>query len=127
MMRRFDELLSAPVPDRRQLLNTLSAEIQIHEQLEDELYYPAVRDLTPLVMLAHAEHRQLEDQLAVVLRTPLDSEPFPDEWRTLVWCTPWKGTPPKKRPTCSPKRGPTSTPANSRRSARRCKPAKPSS
>jgi hypothetical protein len=84
MMRRFDELLSAPVQDRRQLLNTLSAEMQIHEQIEDELYYPAVRDLTPLVWLAHAEHRQLEDQLAVVLRTPLDGEPFPDEWRILV-------------------------------------------
>lgn len=71
--------------DRRPLLNTLSAELQIHEQIEDELYYPAVRDLTPLVWLAHAEHRQLEDQLAVVLRTPLDSELFPDEWRTLVY------------------------------------------
>src|SRR5947209_8062092 len=43
------------------------------------------------------------------------------------WCTPWKGTPPKKRPTCSPKRGPTWTPANSTRSARPCIPAKPSS
>lgn len=84
MMRRFDEIFSAPAQDRRQLLNTLSAEMQIHEQIEDELYYPAVRELTPLVWLAHAEHRQLEDQLAVVLRTPLDSEPFPDEWRSLV-------------------------------------------
>ena len=36
MMRRFDELFSAPEPDRRQLLNTLSAELQIHEQTEDE-------------------------------------------------------------------------------------------
>ena len=63
--------------DRRPLLNTLSAELQIHEQIEDELYYPAVRDLTPLVWLAHAEHRQLEDQLAVVLRTPAGQRTLP--------------------------------------------------
>jgi len=84
MMRRFDEMAGAPVSERRRHLNVLSSELQIHEQIEDELYYPAIRDISPLVWTAHAEHRQLEDQLAVVLRTPIGAEPFPDEWRTLV-------------------------------------------
>ena len=39
-------------------------------RIEDELFYPAVQAASKLVAIAHAEHRQVFDQLAVVLRTP---------------------------------------------------------
>jgi hemerythrin-like domain-containing protein len=71
-------------PDvRRRLLDSFTTEISIHAQIEDQIFYPAVRDVSPLVGVAHAEHRQIEDQLAVLLRTDVGSEDFADEVRVL--------------------------------------------
>ena len=41
-------------------------ELDIHMRIEDDLFYPAVSEASSLVAIAHAEHRQVWDQLAVV-------------------------------------------------------------
>lgn len=69
---------------RRDLLDTLTSELGVHTQIEDELFYPAVRDVFPLLAAAHAEHRQIDDQLAVVLRTDPAGDDFPVEVAMLA-------------------------------------------
>lgn len=78
----FDRLAASPPSrhgERRRLLDTLAIELELHEQIEDELFYPVVEDISTMVPLGHAERRQLGDQLAVRLRTDPASEAFLSE------------------------------------------------
>src|SRR5947209_3360228 len=76
--------IPAPTEDRQAALDELLVELDIHMRIEDDLFYPAVAAAGPLVAIAHAEHRQVWDQLAVVLRTPRTAPEYDDEWRSFV-------------------------------------------
>ncbi len=69
---------------RSELLDTLLSVLDVHVQIENDLFYPAVRDVSPLFAIAHAEHRQIDDQLAVVFRTDPASEEFHTELKMLA-------------------------------------------
>lgn len=74
-----------PTSDERQdTLDELLVELDIHMRIEDDLFYPAVQAASKLVAIAHAEHRQVFDQLAVVLRTPPDDAGYQAEWESFV-------------------------------------------
>ncbi|WNV74120.1 hemerythrin domain-containing protein [Geodermatophilus sp. DSM 44513] len=68
---------------RSRLRDDLLRELEIHTQMEDELFYPAVRDVSPRLSVAHAEHRQIDDQLATVMRMSVDDPEFRTEVRML--------------------------------------------
>ena len=68
---------------RRELLDRFVLELHLHTQIEDELFYPAVHAVSPLLSLAHAEHRQIDEQLATVLRTPAAGPDLAVEVRML--------------------------------------------
>ena len=70
--------------ERQETLDEFLVELDIHMRIEDELFYPAVQAASKLVSIAHAEHRQVFDQLAVVLRTPPDAREYQDEWESFV-------------------------------------------
>ena len=70
--------------ERRDCLDELLVELDIHMRIEDELFYPAVQAASELVAIAHAEHRQVFDQLAVVLRTPPEALDYQREWESFV-------------------------------------------
>ncbi len=70
-------------PERRDMMRLLSAELEIHEHVEDEIFYPAVRSVSEDVPLAHAEHQQLADMLAVTLRLGPSSQAFEEQLRAL--------------------------------------------
>jgi hypothetical protein len=70
--------------ERRDSLDDLLVELDIHMRIEDELFYPAVQAASKLVAVAHAEHRQVFDQLAVVLRTAPEAPGYQDEWESFV-------------------------------------------
>jgi hypothetical protein len=70
--------------ERQDCLDELLVELDIHMRIEDELFYPAVQAASKLVAIAHAEHRQVFDQLAVVLRTPPEDAGYQDEWESFV-------------------------------------------
>ena len=71
--------------ERRDTLDGLLVELDIHMRIEDDLFYPAVQAAaSKLVAISHAEHRQVIDQLTVVLRTPPQAPDYDDEWRTFV-------------------------------------------
>jgi len=76
---------SVGAPDsRRALLADLHFVLDVHVHIEDELFYPAIREISPLFGIAHAEHRQIDDQLAVVFRTDPSGAQFLTEVRMLA-------------------------------------------
>lgn len=58
-------------------------ELDIHFRIEDDLYYPALAAASKLIAIAHAEHRQVVDQLSVLLRTPQSAPGYEDEWNSF--------------------------------------------
>lgn len=77
---------AAPVGSAEQqaILDELLREFTIHMKIEDDIYYPALAAASRLIAIAHAEHRQIYDQLAVALRTPAGSPHHVDEWNSFL-------------------------------------------
>jgi hypothetical protein len=75
----------APVnsEERHNLFDEMLIELDIHFRIEDDLYYPALGAATELIAVAHAEHRQVIDQLSVLLKTPQSSPRYEDEWNSF--------------------------------------------
>lgn len=74
----------AVAPERQEYLDDLLVELDIHFRIEDDLYYPALAAASDLVAVAHAEHRQVIDQLSVLLRTPSAAPTYDDEWHSFA-------------------------------------------
>ncbi|WP_428343039.1 hemerythrin domain-containing protein [Mycobacterium sp.] len=79
------KISDAPVKsdERQALVDELLIELDIHFRIEDDIYYPALRDASKLIAVAHAEHRQVVDQLSVLLRTPPSAPGYEDEWNSF--------------------------------------------
>ncbi|KZS83587.1 hemerythrin domain-containing protein [Mycobacterium persicum] len=79
------KISEAPVnsEERHALFDELLIELDIHFRIEDDLYYPALSAATKLIAVAHAEHRQVIDQLSVLLRTPQRAPGYEDEWNSF--------------------------------------------
>ncbi len=87
VLRGLCKRISALPPEsdaRSDALDELLIELDIHMRIEDDLFYPAVAEASRLVAIAHAEHRQVLDQLAVVLRTSPSAPEYDDEWNSFV-------------------------------------------
>ncbi|MGX9670747.1 hemerythrin domain-containing protein [Mycobacterium sp. HM-7] len=87
VLRSLCQKISALPPEsqaRTEALDELLVELDIHMRIEDDLFYPAVSEASRLVAIAHAEHRQVWDQLAVVLRTSPSAPEYVDEWNSFV-------------------------------------------
>ncbi len=79
------KISDAPVnsEERHALFDEMLVELDIHFRIEDDFYYPALKDASKLIAVAHAEHRQVVDQLSVLLRTPQSSPGYEDEWNSF--------------------------------------------
>lgn len=85
LLRELAQVPPESRQERRRVLGVAMSELSIHEQIEDEIFYPAMRDISALVSIAHAEHRQLSDQLAVVLRSDgPGGDRFAEDLRSLT-------------------------------------------
>jgi hypothetical protein len=87
VLRSLCKKISAIPPEtdaRREALDELLMELDIHMRIEDDLFYPAVAQASELVAIAHAEHRQVWDQLTVMLRTPRTAAEYEAEWHAFV-------------------------------------------
>lgn len=84
LLRQLERTTGDEVQRRRQLRATFADEVSIHAQIEDEVFYPVVREVSPLVPVAHAEHRQIDDQVATLLRTDPAGDDFLVEVRMLA-------------------------------------------
>lgn len=74
----------ATAPERQDYLDDLLVELDIHFRIEDDLYYPALAAASSLIAIAHAEHRQVMDQLSVLLRTAPDAPTYDEEWHSFA-------------------------------------------
>ncbi|BBZ14246.1 hemerythrin domain-containing protein [Mycobacterium branderi] len=74
----------ATAPERQDYLDDLLVELDIHFRIEDDIYYPALAAASTLIAIAHAEHRQVIDQLSVLLRTPPSAPTYEDEWHSFA-------------------------------------------
>lgn len=83
LLRDLAETTDAQAGRREELRDRFLREIEIHAQIEDELFYPAVPDVSPLLARAHAEHRQIDDQVATVMRMDVTDPEFTTEVRML--------------------------------------------
>ncbi|WP_207462592.1 Rieske 2Fe-2S domain-containing protein [Azospirillum sp. SYSU D00513] len=70
-------------PHRLELLDELAGEMDMHEMIEDEIFYPRVRHVTDSIPIAGAEHQQLADQLAILLTLDPSTSDF-DEHLTAL-------------------------------------------
>jgi hypothetical protein len=87
VLRGLCKRISAIPPEwqeRQDALDELLVELDIHMRIEDDLFYPAVSAASKLVAVAHAEHRQVWEQLAVLLRTPRTAPEYEAEWHSFV-------------------------------------------
>jgi len=83
--RMFETIETIPREDpaRRDLLRTLATELEIHEHIEDKIFYPAVQRVTEDIPIAHSEHRQLADLLAATLKLNTATNAFGEHLRAL--------------------------------------------
>jgi len=70
-------------PQRRDLMRTLASELEIHEYIEDHAFYPAVYPVSEDVPIAHSEHRQLADLLAMTLKFNTATPAFEEHLKAL--------------------------------------------
>jgi hypothetical protein len=69
--------------ERHTLFDEMLIELDIHFRVEDDLYYPALKEASKLIAVAHAEHRQVVDQLSVLLKTPQSAPGYEREWNSF--------------------------------------------
>ncbi|WP_182906396.1 hemerythrin domain-containing protein [Microbispora sp. H13382] len=79
LMRRTQETPRSQPGRRRTLADELFDELWMHERIEEKIFYPATRDVTPGIAAAWSEHRQLSDQLAALVRADPRTERFDRE------------------------------------------------
>lgn len=83
--RLFETIEETPPhdPQRRDLMRTLASELEIHEYIEDHAFYPAVYPVSEDVPVAHSEHRQLADLLAMTLKLNTATAAFEEHLKAL--------------------------------------------
>ena len=83
--RLFETIETTPPhdPQRRDLMRTLASELEIHEHIEDHAFYPAVYPVSEDVPVAHSEHRQMADLLAMTLKLNTATAAFEEHLRAL--------------------------------------------
>lgn len=87
LLHHLGEQMLAATPgtaERQACIDRLLVEFDIHMRIEDDIYYPALASASTLIAIAHAEHRQIYDQLAVALRTSPKSPHYQDEWESFM-------------------------------------------
>lgn len=74
----FGRTLATPGDDprRHELMRILASELDIHEAVEDAIFYPAVQPVSEDVDVAYAEHGVLADLLAATVKLPTASDAF---------------------------------------------------
>lgn len=84
LVKKISETAPAAA-ERQHLLDQLLVELDIHFRIEDDLFNPALAEAGSLIAIAHAEHRQVIDQLSVLLlRTPPTAPGYDDEWHSFA-------------------------------------------
>jgi iron-sulfur cluster repair protein YtfE (RIC family) len=77
LFTQFNRTTSRAVKKRRELVDKIGTELDIHARIEEEIFYPAMSDVTearPLVEEAVEEHGSVKELLADIRRLEPDDE-----------------------------------------------------
>src|SRR5437762_11957418 len=78
------------VKTREQLFDKLVTELTIHEKIEEQIFYPAVKERAPskqleeLVTESYAEHHFVDIVKAEIENTPFDSEEWAAKFKVMM-------------------------------------------
>ncbi|GHC84526.1 hypothetical protein GCM10007320_29040 [Pseudorhodoferax aquiterrae] len=76
---------SAPARVRIGLANTICLALEVHAQLEEEIFYPAVREVAPeLVVDSAAEHQQMREAIARLRRCDAEDPDHEEQLMALM-------------------------------------------
>lgn len=83
--RLFERTIATPGtdPERHQLMRTVASELDIHEAIEDAIFYPAVQPVSEDVDIAYAEHGVLADMVGATVKLRTTSPEFEENLRAL--------------------------------------------
>jgi len=68
---------------RQELIDTIAEELEVHAQIEEEIFYPAVKQVSGLVEHAHEEHGQVRTLIGQIEGRDPTSPEFEQHVRKL--------------------------------------------
>ena len=77
MLEELDSTTERGVKTREDLFTKVKHELEVHEQIEEEIFYPALKDhpkTKELTLEAYEEHHVVDIVMAEIERVPFDDE-----------------------------------------------------
>ena len=77
MLERLDETTERAVKTRQELFTKLKSELVVHEAIEEEIFYPALKEhaeAKDIVLEAYEEHNVVDMVMSEIEQTPLEDE-----------------------------------------------------
>jgi hemerythrin superfamily protein len=89
LMGEIEKTTERGVKTREQLFNTLVRELTMHEKIEEQIFYPEVKEratskqLEELVLESYQEHHFVDVVKAEIKETPFDSEEWAAKFKVM--------------------------------------------
>ena len=77
MLQQLDETTERAVKTREELFGTLKSELVVHEAIEEEIFYPALKqhaEAKDIVLEAYEEHNVVDMVMSEIEQTPFEDE-----------------------------------------------------
>src|SRR4051812_2438440 len=88
LFERFEKAGTGGLPQKRQILDKIIAPLSVHAAIEEQLFYPAVReklaDETPTILEALEEHHAAKLALREIENLPARAERFTAKVTVLI-------------------------------------------
>jgi iron-sulfur cluster repair protein YtfE (RIC family) len=89
IMEELEKTTERGVKTREELFNKLVSELTVHEQIEEQIFYPAVKEqattkkLEELVTESYEEHHFVDIVKAEIEQTPFDTEEWAAKFKVM--------------------------------------------
>lgn len=86
LMTEFGKTTTRARKKRQQLVDRIAEELEVHARIEEEIFYPALRELEearPLLQEAEREHQEVKTMLAEIKGLPVDDEQLGEKIKEL--------------------------------------------
>lgn len=90
LLQELDKTTERAVKKRHELFGTLVAELKVHERIEEEIFYPAVKQgaeskkVEELINESYEEHHFVDVVTAEITDTPVESEEWAAKFKVLM-------------------------------------------
>ncbi len=86
IMEKLDSTTERGVKTREQLFTKLKSEMQIHETIEEEIFYPALKEhpkAKEIVLEGYEEHHVVDNIMGEISSTPYDDETWAAKFKVM--------------------------------------------